>query len=105
MSWTTFFILVICTILTGWLVVRFWLQILIIYYIVQLILILLISSGLTTFSWYLMKGIMTGSGNVEGLLQVWTFSLIFFIVVIAVYAAILGDILAIIRKLVDKILK
>jgi hypothetical protein len=52
-----------------------------------------------------MKGIMTGSGNVEGLLQVWTFSLIFFIVVIAVYAAILGDILAIIRKLVDKILK
>jgi len=105
MSWTTFFNLVICTILIGWLVAKFWFQILIIYHIVQLILFLLISSGLTTFSWYLMRGIMTGSENVEGMLQVWIFSLIFFIVVIAVYAAILADILVTVRKLIDKLLK
>ena len=103
MSWTTFFILVICTILIGWLVAKFWFQILIIYYIVQLILFLLISSGVTTFAWFIMRGIMTGNADVEGWLQVWIYSMVFFVVCLAVYAAILADIFTIVRKLIAKL--
>ncbi len=105
MSWTALFILVTITIFLGWFVARFWLQLLILYYIIQIILVLLIASGMMTLTWFIMRGIMTGTADGEGWLKVWIFSLIFYVAVIAVYAIIWADILRSIRNLVDKFIK
>lgn len=102
MSWTTLFILVTITIFLGWFVARFWLQLLILYYIIQIILGLLIASGMMTLTWFIMRGIMTGTANGEGWLQVWIYSMVFFVVCLAVYAAILADIFTMVRKLINK---
>lgn len=105
MSWTALFILVTITIFLGWFVARFWLQLLILYYIIQIILVLLIASGMMTLTWFIMRGIMTGTADSEGWLQVWIFSLIFYVVVIAVYAIIWADILSTVRNFLNKFIK
>ena len=104
MNWLTFSVLALLTILLGLFVVRYWLQLLVIYGILVLITCLLLFPAIITFTWYFCKGITMGNLSFEGWERVYLYWVVFYIVGFGVYVGVGLDILGRVKKLIEKYL-
>ncbi|MEY3421993.1 MAG: hypothetical protein RIR48_2293 [Bacteroidota bacterium] len=104
MSWTTLFIMVVALCAAAWVVIRFWVQIVIMYYTIKFLFYLSVTSFVLTSVWFILRGLMRGHASADGWLQVWLFSLGLIAISFGVYVSIAMDIWKMVTGLINIIL-
>jgi hypothetical protein len=104
MSWTTLFMMLVALCAVAWVVIRFWVQIVVIYYMIKFLFYLLVTSFVLTSVWFILRGLMRGDASADGWLQVWLFSLGLIVISFGIYVSIALDIWKMVTGWINKFL-